>query len=641
MFSCKSDESDLGNFQLQQMLIGSIDIDLSGSITDEVPVDRSITLILSNPINQASAQIAISLQNDTGTVDFNLNFTSQDRNVVLSPIGLLQTNSLYTLILTDQLQDIHGQHFAGARIQFKTMLGGLTVLSVQLGGSEILNESRVLHTPLDFEMNIDFSTPVDQNSFEAAVQLRGPQVPSLDMTLTNNNKSVTITGTNPLSYLSKYDFELDNSVKGAEGQGFVGYDVIFYTRLDSTLKFPEITEEQFLTKVQQETFKYFWDFAHPVSGLARERNTSGELVTIGGSGFGLMAILVGIERGFVSRSEAIERISKIINFLGNEAERFHGAWPHWLNGTTGTVIPFSADDDGGDLVETAFMTQALLTVRQYLDANDPLELSLIDEINNLWEAIEWDWYTQEGQNVLYWHWSPNFGWQKNLKISGYNEALIVYILAASSPTFTIDAEVYHEGWARNGAIVNGNQYLGFNLPLGFDYGGPLFFTHYSFLGLDPRNLSDQYADYWEQNVNHTLINREWCITNPLDHVGYSVNSWGLTASDNHQGYSAHSPTNDLGVITPTAAISSIPYTPDHSLAAMQHFYYLIGDRLWGDYGFYDAFNFNENWVADSYLAIDQGPIIIMIENHRSGLLWDLFMSAPEVQAGLQKLGFSF
>ena len=354
-----------------------------------------------------------------------------------------------------------------------------------------------------------------------------------------------------------------------------------------------------------------------------------------------MALIVGIERGFITRSEGITRLEKIIDFLGNKAGRFHGAWSHWLDGTTGEVIPFSADDDGGDLVETAFMAQGLITIRQYLDSNDAVELSLIDKINHLWEAIEWDWYTQDGQKVLYWHWSPNFGWQKNHKISGYNEALIVYVLAAGSPTFSIKADVYHEGWARDGAIVNGKDYLGINLPLGVDFGGPLFFTHYSFLGLDPRKLSDQYANYWDQNVNHSLINREWCISNPNYYIGYSAECWGLTASDNHQGYSAHSPDNDLGVITPTAAISSLPYTPEYSIDAIEHFYYLLGDRLWGDYGFYDAFNFTRNWVADSYLAIDQGPIIIMIENHRTGLLWELFMSAPEVQSGLTKLGFNF
>ena len=228
----------------------------------------------------------------------------------------------------------------------------------------------------------------------------------------------------------------------------------------------------------------------------------------------------------------------------------------------------------------------------------------------------------------------------NHAIRGYNEALITYFLAAASPTHSVASSVYHEGWAANGGIANNETFFNINLPLGPDYGGPLFFAHYSFLGLDPRGLSDQYANYWTQNVNHTLINHAYCVANPKNFVGYSAENWGLTASDNHQGYSAHSPTNDLGVITPTAALSSFPYTPEKSMQALKFFYYTLGDRLWGPYGFYDAFNLTAGWTADSYLAIDQGPIIIMIENHRTGLLWDLFMSAPEVQVGMDKLGFT-
>lgn len=429
-------------------------------------------------------------------------------------------------------------------------------------------------------------------------------------------------------------------VRGANGETFAGYNRQFYTTVSEESKFPLIPDDALLTLIQEQTFKYFWDFAEPVSGMARERNTSGNLVTSGGSGFGIMALIVGIERGFITRADGLERMAKILDFL-ESADRFHGAWPHWMDGTTGGVIPFSANDNGGDLVETSFLVQGLLTFRQYLDAGAPDELALIDRINALWDSVEWDWYTRGGQDVLYWHWSPDKEWTMNLPIRGYNECLITYVLAASSPTHAIDASVYHEGWAQGGAIVNGSSYYGITLPLGQDYGGPLFFSHYSFLGLDPRNLTDTYADYWTQNVNHTQINRQYCIANPRDYVGYSEDSWGLTASDNHQGYSAHSPTNDLGVITPTAALSSIPYTPEESMNAARFFYYKLGDRLWGDYGFHDAFNLTEGWVASSWLAIDQGPIIVMIENHRTGLLWDLFMSCPEVQDGLTKLGFSY
>ncbi len=401
-----------------------------------------------------------------------------------------------------------------------------------------------------------------------------------------------------------------------------------------------LTDEKLLDLVQHQTFKYFYDFGHPASGMARERNTSGDIVTSGGSGFGLMALVVGMERGFITRQEGTVRVEKILDFL-ETCDRYHGVWPHWLNGSTGEVVPFRPKDNGADLVETAFMVQGLITVREYLNDAVAAEKELKERIDTLWHQVEWDWFTRGGEEVLYWHWSPEFGWEMNHAIRGHNETLIVYVLAAASPTHSIDTMVYHNGYARNGEIVNGSDYYGINLPLGEELGGPLFFSHYSFLGLDPRNLKDRYASYWEQNVNHSLINCQYCIENPNSFRGYSSHCWGLTASENHHGYSAHSPTNDLGVITPTAAISSIPYTPEQSLTAIRHFYYEYGNRLWGEYGFHDAFNQTEKWWADSYLAIDQGPIVVMIENYRSGLLWELFMSAPEIALGLQKLDFSF
>jgi len=402
----------------------------------------------------------------------------------------------------------------------------------------------------------------------------------------------------------------------------------------------ELTDEVLLEKVQHQTFNYFYDFAHPASGMARERNTSGDIVTSGGSGFGLMALVVGMERGFITRVEGVRQIEEMVGFL-ETCDRYHGVWPHWLNGGTGKVVPFSPNDNGADLVETAFLVQGLIAVRQYLYKNDPKEKALAERINTLWEEVEWDWFTRDGEKVLYWHWSPNLGWKMNMGIRGHNETLIAYVLAASSPAHSIDSAVYHQGYARNGAIINGSAYHGITLPLGEEYGGPLFFSHYSFLGLDPRNLEDKYANYWEQHVNHTLINRAYCMENPEGFKGYGENCWGLTASDNHQGYSAHSPTNDLGVITPSAALSSMPYTPELSKKALRHFYYEHGDSLWGTYGFRDAFNLTEGWWADSYLAIDQGPIVVMIENYRTGLLWDLFMSAPEISSGLDYLGFSY
>ena len=403
----------------------------------------------------------------------------------------------------------------------------------------------------------------------------------------------------------------------------------------------EMNDEQLQEMVQRYTFRYFWEFAHPVSGMARERNTTAT-VTTGGTGFGVMAICVAMERGWVTYDEGLQRLLKIVNFL-ETADRFHGTFPHWMNGATGETIPFSPFDDGADLVETAFLIQGLLTVRQYIDGGGATETELRDKITALWEAVEWNWFRRGTFNELYWHWSPNFGWQINLPVRGWNETHIVYLLAAASPTHPIPPSLYHSGWAGGVHFENGNEFYGFELPLGPFRGGPLFFTHYSYQGFDPRGIADDYANYFNQNVLQTLINHAYCVANPQQHQGYSAVSWGLTASDDPLvGYKAHEPTapGDNGTLTPTAALSSMPYTPGKSMDALRHFYRDLGEDLWGIYGFRDAFNLNENWFAPSYLAIDQGPIINMIENHRTGLLWDHFMQNPEIAPMLDALGFT-
>lgn len=409
--------------------------------------------------------------------------------------------------------------------------------------------------------------------------------------------------------------------------------------------YTHLSDTVLMDSVQYQTFKYFWNFSDPSSGMAYERNTS-NVVTTGGSGFGVMAILVGIHRNFITREQGLDRVLKIVGFL-EKADRFHGAWPHWLDGSTGHVVPFSTYDDGGDLVETSYMIEGLLTAKEFFDGSDSTETSLRNRIQKLYEGVEWDWYQQGGKDVLYWHWSPDYGWKMNMPITGWDEALIVYVEAASSPTHPITASVYDNGWAHgksfpNGQYTqfeNGNIYEGVQLPLGPPYGGPLFFSHYSFLGLNPNGLKDKYADYFIQNKNQTLINYQYCINN--SNYGSSGNIWGLTASDDPNGYAAHSPTNDNGTITPSAALSAIVYTPQKSLKTMHYFYEHLKSKIWGKYGFYDAFNQQKDWYATSYLAIDEGPIIDMIENYRSGLLWNNFMKNKDIQNGLNKLGFTY
>ena len=411
-------------------------------------------------------------------------------------------------------------------------------------------------------------------------------------------------------------------------------------------KLAALPDDALLEIVQRQTFRYFWEGAHSVSGLAFDRRTAGKSVddaiedpvAIGGSGFGVMTLIVAAERGWIEREAALERLGRTLELLLC-ARRYHGAFPHFMNGRTGETIAFSPNDDAADLVETSLLMMGLLCAREYFGRDTQEEVAARSRITTLWEEVEWSWFTRGGREVLYWHWSPCHGWAMDHAIRGWNECLITYVLAASSPRHSIDPAVYHRGFASGPGFRNGKSWYDIELPLGMAYGGPLFFTHYSFCGLDPRGLTDRYADYWQQNVRHVHINRAHCVANPKKFDGYGESCWGLTASDDSAGYSAHAPDNDNGTISPTAALASLPYDPAAVMTALRHFLKGHGKRLWRELGFVDAFCEAEDWYADTFLAIDQGPIVLMIENHRTGLLWNLFMAVPEVQAGLRRLGF--
>ena len=443
-----------------------------------------------------------------------------------------------------------------------------------------------------------------------------------------NNKAYFTLAILLVTTIFNYSCENQNNITPPPADvGFISSEII-----------DEITFEELLELTQEKTFKYFWDFAEPISGLAREDSGRPNIITMGGSGFAIASFTVAVERGWISRDEGIERMEKVISFLEG-AQKYHGAFSHWYD-SSGNTIQFSQLDDGGDIVETALLMQGLLIARQYFSENSTEETIIRNKITTLWEAVEWTWYTQ-GQNKITWHWSPTNNFDINLDVSGWNESLIVYVLAASSPTYPINIDVYNQGWTGNGAMVNTGTFYDLFLPLGENFGGPLFFSHYSFIGLNPTNLSDQYTNYFDQNRSHSLINYMHCVINPYEYDGYSENSWGITASTNYDGYSAHSPTNDFGVIAPTAALSSFPYTPLESKRALEHFYYDLNGDLWGEYGFYDAFSVHYNWFSELYLAIDQGPIILMIENYRTQLLWNLFMQDQDIINGLNNLGFTF
>ena len=411
-----------------------------------------------------------------------------------------------------------------------------------------------------------------------------------------------------------------------------------------------LTDEEMLDTLQRAHFNYMWAGAEPNSGLAYERIHMDDdygyddptIITTGGSGFGIAGLVVAMHRGFIARTDGVARLQRIVNFLAR-ANRFHGVWPHWLY-PSGRVAPFSPKDDGADLVESAFLMQGLLCARQYMDSTVENEKQVIDGINALWRGMEFDWFQRNGQDVLYWHWSPNYGWDMNMKLEGYNECMVVYLLAASSPTHAVPASCYHKGWARNGGIRSDAAPYGYKLQLKHNgaeaTGGPLFWAHYSWFGLCPIGLKDQYADYGEAMKAHTMSNFAYCVANPKGYPNYSDSCWGLTAGYSVNGYEAHAPNNDRGVITFTAALSSFPYAPDQAMAAARYWYRRKA-LLWGDYGFYDGYSVAAKWYPRRYLAIDQLTIAPMIENYRSGLLWRLFMSCPEIQEGLRKLDITY
>ncbi|MGQ7869335.1 glucoamylase family protein [Sunxiuqinia sp. sy24] len=404
----------------------------------------------------------------------------------------------------------------------------------------------------------------------------------------------------------------------------------------------DFSDDELLDMVQAYTFNYFWDGAHQATGMALERSNGNDLTAASGAtGMGVMAMIVAHEREYRPRSEIKDRILMILDFLEN-CERHHGAWSHWYNADTYQSQAFTPDDDGGDLVETSFVAQALIALRNYFQDGDSRSQEIREKATALWNEIEWSWYQQDGQQVLTWHWSPSIGFQKNMKVSGWNEGLVTYVMAASSPTYAISKEVYEQGWARNGSMVNPRTFYNYEISLSPDWGGPLFWIHYAHLGINPNGLKDQYADYWKEHVNTARIHYAYAVDNPLNFASYGSQCWGLTASDDPQGYTAHQPmSNDNGTISPTAALASMPYTPEESLHALKYFYRKRGQDLFGKYGPYDAFNDEVGWVQEAYIGIDQGPIVVMLENYRTGLLWDLVMQDEDLRSGLDKLGFQY
>ena len=419
-----------------------------------------------------------------------------------------------------------------------------------------------------------------------------------------------------------------------------------------------MTDEQLLDMVQEASFRYYWEGAEPVSGLARE-NIPGRknMIATGASGFGIMATIVAVERGFITRDEAIARFERITSFL-EKADKYHGAVAHFIDGTTGKTEPFFGQrDNGADLVETSFLFQGLLAAHQYFNKETTPEKQIRKRIDTLWKNIEWSWFKRyKDSPYLYWHWSPDQEWVINHRLIGWNETMITYLLAIMGPKHGVSPEMYYTGWASqeqyaqeyrmdwskvsDGSLyTNGNTYFGEKLEVGVSNGGPLFFIHYSYMGLDPHKFTDKYVNYFENNRKIALINYRYCVENQGGYAGYGADCWGLTASDFAWNYQAQEPMphRDNGTIAPTGALASFPYTPEESMAALKNYYHNMGEFLWGEYGFRDACNLTVNWCSPLFMGLNQAPVTVMIENHRSGLIWDLFMSHPDVKKGIRKL----
>ena len=466
--------------QLQRVRVGS-KIIYPDKTNENIPVDKNIFIEFSAMLDTASVQSNISLLDENNLpVQTEINYLDNYQTIVIIPADSLNYMADYTIRIDSNLKGFGQEDFPGIAYQFTTVNGTMAIKSITLNGIA-LTANKVLQQintkKIDFE--ITFSQALDPVNVAGMFTLSG-NIP-LNVSLSDGHKTITVSNNSELRGLTHYYFSVSGNLTAANGFIFDGYTTSFYTAIDSTLKYPEISDDELLTLVEKQTFRYFWDFAHPASGMARERNTSGDIVTTGGSGFGVMALIVGMDRGFITRIQGLTRLDKILNFL-ETCDRFHGAWPHWLNGSTGKTIPFGTQDNGADLVETSYMVEGLLTMRQYLNATDAGEKNLIDRINALCDSVDYNWFTR-GEDVLYWHWSPDYGWAMNMKIQGYNETLITYVVAASSKTHSISEAAYTKGYAKNGAIVNGDTYYGYTLPLGPAYGGPLFLHIILFWGL--------------------------------------------------------------------------------------------------------------------------------------------------------------
>ena len=501
------------------------------------------------------------------------------------------------------------------------------------------NTLRLRNNHID-AIRFSFSDKIDRNSVSNAFSWSAVN-PNILFSYENNDSTLLIKPGSDLSYLSKYNFGLSKGLKSISGINlFTSFTLNVITGIDPSLKFPKISDEALLDSVQKASFNYYLEHASTTSGLLGDVSSEAPdaRTTFGGTGFALMTFPGAVNRGFITRSQALFKVQQMVSFVNSKVSVYKGVFPAWVNGITGKSQYWNGLD-GWDVPNTAFFIMGMLTVRQYFDGTSAEETKLREDITSLYNKIEWPWY-HNSQNFIYWSYNPTAGWI--LPVRGWVETLVMYVLAAGSPTHPIDKSVYEIGWTRNGNFVNGKQFYGYTLPLGQDYGGQAYLNQFSFLGINPNGLTDQYADYGIQAKNASLIGYEYCKAQHTEYPFYCDSVWGITAGASANGYIQESPSNDQGYIYPSASLASFPYSPVESMKAMKYFYYKLGNLIWTKYGFTDSFSFSVEpyWVSNEVFSYDQMNTIVGIENYRSGLPWKLFTSCPEVQTGLKQLGFT-
>lgn len=402
----------------------------------------------------------------------------------------------------------------------------------------------------------------------------------------------------------------------------------YYSELEKK-KSSEMTTDQFLDLVEYKAFLYFWNEANPQNGLVKDRaknfqqdlNKSG--ASVAAVGFGLSAVCVAQKRGWITYKEARDRVLNTLLYFRDKIYNNHGFFYHFVDMNTGERAGIN---ELSSIDTTLFLAGALFAGEYF--GGDIKKIA-----NEIYERVDWQWM-MAGGSTLNMGWYPESGfldaWWNN-----YCEDLILYLLAIGSPTHPIPASIW------DNVSRKAERYAGYTSI----ECGPLFTHQYSHVWVDFRGIHDAYADYFENSVYATLANRAYCVDEfSKKFRTYSENVWGLTAGDGPDGYKAYggSPRwfeKPDGTVLPTAPAGSIVFTPELSIAALKYMYDNYKDRIWGKYGFSDSFNLDRNWVASDALGIDEGPIVLMIENYRSGMVWKYFMRNKCIKDAMKAVGF--